>query len=136
MNTEANKALVTRYNKEVIEGGNMEVLKQITSPQFINHSGAPGMPEDLEGMIFFFTGILHGAFSDVKVESKEMLAEGDKVATRKEIHGIHTNELMGIPATGKTIIIKVIDILTVYDGLITEHWGENNFSAVVQGLQQ
>ncbi|MBS7562910.1 ester cyclase [Mucilaginibacter sp. Bleaf8] len=135
MSTEANKSLITRYNKEVIEGGNMELLKEMVSPDFVNHSGVPGMPEGVDGLIYFFTGILHGAFSDIKVEIKDMFAEDNKVATRKEITAIHTMELMGIPASQKHVIIKVIDILAVNDGKITDHWGENNFFTVLQSLQ-
>jgi len=121
MNTEANKVIVRRYNKEVIEGCNMELLKEMASPDIINHSGVPGMPAGIDGMIYFFTGILHAAFSDVTVTVKEMLAEGEKVATRKEIIGTHTGELMGIPATRKEATIKVIDILTIRNGQVTDH---------------
>lgn len=136
MNEEANKAIVMRYNKEVIEGGNMELLKGLVSPYFVNHSGAPGMPEGVDGLIYFFTQVLHRSFSDIKVEIKEMLAEGNKVATRKEITATHTGQLMGIPPTGKAVTLKVIDILAVEHGRISDHWGENNFISVLQSLSQ
>lgn len=135
MNTEANKLIVTRYNKEVIEGGNMALLQEMVDPAFVNHSAVPGMPEGVDGLIYFFTSILHGAFSDIKVEVRDMVAEGEKVTTRKEITGVHTGELMGIRASGKQVTIKVIDILAVRDGKISDHWGENNFFAVLQSLQ-
>jgi predicted ester cyclase len=134
MNTEANKSIVTRYNREVIQGCNMELLKEMVSSDFKNHSALPGMPEGVEGLIYFFTGILHGAFTNIKVEVKDMLAEGEKVTTRKEITGTHTGELMGIPPSSKQVTIKVIDILAVHDGKVTDHWSENNFSAVLQNL--
>ncbi|WP_207424386.1 ester cyclase [Desertivirga brevis] len=136
MSTETNKEIVTRYNKEVIEGCNMDVLEILTTPGFVNHSAAPGMPEGVEGMMYFFKQILHSSFSEVRVEIREMLAEGNKVATRKEITAMHTGELMGIPATGKTITLKVIDILAIDNGRISDHWGENNFIAVLQSLSQ
>jgi predicted ester cyclase len=135
MNTEANKSIVTRYNKEVIEGGKMELLKEMVSHAFVNHSGVPGMPEGVDGLVYFFTGILHSAFSGIQVEIKEMIAEGSKVATRKEITGTHSGELMGMPASGKQVTIKVIDILIIKDGQITDHWGENNFFGVLHSLQ-
>lgn len=135
MTTAANKQLAVRYNKEVIEMGNMEVLKQITAPDYINHSAPEGMPTGIDGLIYFFTGIIHTAFTSVQVNVLDMVAEGNKVATRKEIVGVHTGSLMGIPATGKTISISVIDILTIENNLIVGHWGENNFMAVVQSLQ-
>lgn len=134
MSTEQNKSLVVRYNKEVIEKGNMEVLKQIASPHFINHSAPQGMPPGLEGMEYFFTTILHAAFSDIEVTVEDLIADDYKVATRKVISGIHTGKLMNIVPTGKKVAINVIDILTITDGKITEHWGQNNFTEIVQSL--
>lgn len=136
MNTETNKVIVTRYNKEVIQGCDMELLKSLISPDFVNHSAAPGMPEGVDGLVYFFKEILHQAFSDITVDIKEMLADGDKVVTRKEITGTHTGTLMGIPATGQTVTLKVIDILAIREGKISDHWGENNFIGVLQGLSQ
>lgn len=134
MSKEENKALVTRYNKVAIEACDMELLKDLMAPDFINHSGVPDMPEKLEGMTYFFTKILHASFSYIQVEIKDMVAEENKVVTRKEITGTHTGTLMGIPATGRVVTIKVIDILTIENGKISGHWGENNFSMVVQRL--
>ena len=134
MSVAQNKALVQRYNKEVIESGNMNLLKQILTTDFTNHSALQGMSSGIDGMIYFFTGILHAAFSDIKVDIQDMIAEGDKVTTRKVITGTHQGALMGIPATGRQVAIKVIDILTVENGRIKEHWGENNFGSVIQGL--
>jgi predicted ester cyclase len=44
------------------------------------------------------------------------------VTGRKTLRGTHKGELMGIPPTGKTVDIEVIDILAVKDGKITDHW--------------
>ena len=134
MNTETNKTIVTRYNKEVIQRCKVELLKSLVSPDFVNHSAPPGMPEGLDGLVYFFKEILHHAFSNITVDIKDMLAEGDKVVTRKEITGIHTGTLMGIPATGQTVTLKVIDILAIREGKISDHWGENNLIGVLQSL--
>ncbi len=134
MGTAQNKLIVEKYNKEVIEPGNIELLKEILTEDFINHSALPGMPSGIDGMIYFFAEVLHKAFAEITVEIKEMIAEGDKVTTRKEIKGTHQGPLLGIPATGKKVVIKVIDILTIENGKVKEHWGENNFASVIQTL--
>lgn len=134
MTTEKNKELVKRYNHEVIESNNMDVLKEIAHPGFINHSAQPGMDNGLNGMIYFFSQLLHPAFSNIKVTVLDMVAEGNKVVTRKAITGTHTGNLMEIAPTGKEITLSVIDIITVDNGKLTAHWGENNFMAVVQSL--
>jgi len=134
MDTTANKALVTRYNLEVIEKGNTDLLQEILTPDFINHSAMKGMPADVSGMVYFFSSILHPAFPDLKVTTLEMIAEGDKVVTRKLLKGTHQGNLAGIAPTGKPVTISVIDILQIEEDKIKAHWGENNFAAVMQAL--
>lgn len=136
MKTEENKALLVRYNKEVIENGDMNSFREIATSDFFNHSAPEGTPSDIDGVIYFFANVLHMAFSEIKVEVLDMVAEDDKVVTRKVISGKHTGELFGIAPTAKKVEIKVIDIFTVYDGKLKEHWGENNFGAVIQSLQE
>lgn len=135
MSTEQNKELIKQYNEQVIGEGDMEWFVNHSSPEFINHSAQEGMPAGREGMIYFFTKILHTSFSNVQVTVRDMVASDNKVTTRKEITGVHSGNLMGIAATGRPVKISVIDIMVVKDGKITEHWGETNFAAVIQSLQ-
>ncbi|HRV96364.1 MAG TPA: ester cyclase [Anaerolineae bacterium] len=129
-----NKAIVIRFNKEVIEQGNVETFNALVAEDFINHSAPPGAPKGPEGMIYFFTRILRPAFSDLKAEIYDQVAEGDKVTTRKAFYGIHTGELMGIPASNKKVVIEVIDIVRLRDGKYIEHWGINNMQSVMAQL--
>ncbi|RZJ54126.1 MAG: ester cyclase [Flavobacterium sp.] len=135
MKTEQNKALLVKYNKEVIENGNMDFFREIATSDFLNHSAPEGMPSSIDGVIYFFADVLHKAFSEIKVEVLDMIAEGDKVATRKVISGTHTGELFGIASTGKKVEIKVIDIFTIDENKLKDHWGENNFGAIIESLK-
>jgi hypothetical protein len=40
----ANKAVVARFNKEVIERGDQAAFRELMAPDFINRSAPPGMP--------------------------------------------------------------------------------------------
>jgi len=44
------------------------------------------------------------------------------VVTRKVFRGTHRGELMGIPPTGRTVAIDVIDVVRLEDGRTVEHW--------------
>lgn len=134
MDTTTNKALVTRYNEEIIEKGDMVILMELLAPDFVNYSALEGMPSDRSGMEYFFSLILHQAFPDIKVNILDMVAEGNKVVTRKELKGSHSGDLFGIAPTGKSVILSVIDILEINDGKIIGHWGENNFATVIKML--
>ena len=60
--------------------------------------------------------MFYEAFPDLRVTVEDMLAEGDKVATRWTIRGTHQGELMGIPPTGKQVEASGITIHRVSGG--------------------
>lgn len=134
--TEKNKAIVIRFNKEVIEGGNTGSFKELVAENVVNHTAAPGMSQGADGMIYFLQNVLQTAFPGLKVIIHDQVAEGDKVTTRKSIHGTHTGEFMGIPATGKKVTIDVIDIIRLQDGKYAEHWGMSNIPSVIAELSK
>ncbi len=123
MTTEQNKAIVRRVNKEFIEGGNVNTVYEIFSADFINHSAPPGSPQGPEAIIYFFNQLLKPAFPDLKVEIQDMVAEGDKVTTRKSFHATHKGEFFGVQPTGKKVVMDVIDIIQLKDGKFIAHWG-------------
>lgn len=131
---ERNKKVVLRFNKEILEEGNIETFKQIMHDDFVNGS-APPHANKREDIFNNITKVLHKAFPDMKVEIYDQVAEGDKVTTRKAIFATHAGELMGVPATNRKVKIDVIDIVTVRDGKYYEHWGVNTLSNVVAELK-
>lgn len=132
--TENNKAVVRRFNREVIEEGNIGSFNALMDPNFINRSAPAGMDNGPQGMIWFFNEILRPALPDVTVTIHQQIAEGDLVTTRKTISGTQTGPLLGVPATDKVISIEVIDIVRVRDGKYLEHWGITTLSEILTGL--
>ncbi len=123
MSTEQNKTIVRRFNKEFIEGGNMDSFNEIFADDFINHTAPSGSPKNRDGVIYFFNHLLKPAFPDLKVQIHDMLAEGDKVTTRKSFHATHRGEFFGILPTGKSVVMEVIDIIELRNGKYIGHWG-------------
>lgn len=123
MTPEQNKAIVTRVNKEYIEGGNVQTVYEIFAKDFINQTAPPGSPQGPEAIIYFFDNILRPAFPDLKVVIHDQIAEGDRVTTRKSFHATHKGEFFGVPATQKQVVMDVIDIIRLHNGKYVEHWG-------------
>lgn len=123
MTAEQNKAIVTRVNKEYIEGNNEKTVYEIFAPDFVNQTAPPGSPQGPEAIIYFFNQILRPAFPDLKVVIHDQVAEGDKVTTRKSFHATHKGEFFGVPATDKKVVMEVIDVIRLRDGKYVEHWG-------------
>lgn len=129
---EENKALVRRFVEEVQSQHNLAALDELFSQDFIDHSGMTN-PPTLEGSRQFFT-MMFAAFPDMHMTIRQQLAEGDKVMTHKTLQGTHQGSFMGIPATGNEVSVDIIDIFTVTDGQITEHWTVGDMLTMMQQL--
>ena len=91
------------------------------------------MPADCEG-IKIVTAMFRGAFPDSYFTVEDMIAEGDKVATRKTFHGTHEGEFMGIPPSGRSVSMGLIDIVRIAEGRVVEHWSEGDSLGLMQQL--
>jgi predicted ester cyclase len=129
---EKNKAIVKRFNKEVIEEGNMKSFNELIANDVVNHAAPAGTPNGPASMSYFLMEVLRKGFSNITVEILDQIAEGDKVTTRKALHATHTGEFLGIPPSHKKVTILVIDIIRLEDEKYAEHWGMSNLSDVVQ----
>jgi steroid delta-isomerase-like uncharacterized protein len=132
--TEQNKKIVTRFNREVIEQGNMDSFHELVSANCINHSAPSGTSNGPDGMIYFLQHVLRKGFPDVQVEILDQIAERDRVMTRKKLVATHAGEFMGVPATNKRVTIEVMDIIRLHEDKYAEHWGMSNISDIVRQL--
>lgn len=134
MQTDLNKEIVRRFNKEFIESGSMNSFNEIIDASFINHTAPPGVPAGPEGVVYFFNHFLRPAFPDLTVAIIDQVAEDDKVTTFKTFTATHKGEFFGIAPSGKRIKIEVIDIIRLKDGKFIEHWNVLDWQAVMQQL--
>ena len=64
---------------------------------------------------------LHAAFSPLDVTVDELVAEGDKVAVRWRLRGVHSGEFMGLAPTGKEVQLSGINIYRLAAGKIVSN---------------
>jgi steroid delta-isomerase-like uncharacterized protein len=122
MKAEQSCHIVTRYFEEVWNEGKVEVLDQIMSPDYINHSPSlpdprPG-PADLKPIVL----AMRDGIADLHYEILDMVATADKVAIHLRVTGTHTGPLFGIPATGRQIDVHQMQIEWIRGGKIWQHW--------------
>lgn len=134
MTTEQNKAVITRFNKEVIEGKDLSIMDEIFNPDFINRTVRPGFSPGPEGMSRFLTDVLWKAFSEIHVDIHSQVAEGDMVSTRKTIGGKHTGDFAGIPASGKPVKLRIMDMVRLKEGKYAEHWSVMDMHDVIKQI--
>lgn len=123
------RAMYERISAHDIDGF-MEYL----SEDFVEHEELPGMAPGKEGVRQFFA-IYLDAFPDLHFEPEEIIVSGDKAIGRLRCTGTNTGDFMGMPATGKSVVVKGIDILRFGDdGLAHEHWGSFDMLGMMQQL--
>jgi len=123
---DANKALVRRYAEEVWTHGNLDVLDEYVAEDY-----ELAIPEEnlvLRGpeALKRWVRVLRSAFPDHRMTVHELIAEGDTVAWRWEARGTHAGDALGVPATGRSVVMTGVAIYVIRDGRIVERRGEAN----------
>jgi steroid delta-isomerase-like uncharacterized protein len=132
--SEINKAILEKFNQimsQFWQSGDAKLFDEVIAEDCAIHQ--PGFPANREG----FKQVLpafRAAFPDFKVLEFETVAEGDKIADRVTWTATHKGELMGIPATGKTVTAREMHIRRFADGKIVGHWGEWDQVGMMQQL--
>jgi steroid delta-isomerase-like uncharacterized protein len=122
MGTQENKASATRFLEEVINRGNVAVIDELSSPNFIEHDAPPGVPATSEGIKSWIT-MFRAAFPDLHYTIEDSIAEGDRIVQRTTAHGTMKGDFMGMPASGKSATWSEIHITRFENGKAIEHWG-------------
>lgn len=117
-----NKRLIQRFVDEVMNGGNLNVVDSLFSPDYIPHDPSnPDRQGGIEGAKQFIR-MLHMGLTDGQYMVQDMIAEGDRVAYRWILAGTHTGDFMGIPASGKDLYFSGMDMYRLINGKIVESW--------------
>ncbi len=121
MSVDENKALVRRFFDEMLNPGNAEVGDELFAVDAIDHAAFPDQVAGREGFKQAVR-MVHAAFPDIRYTFEDMIAEGDRVATRWTLRGTQTGEFLGIPPTGKAVVVTGINVLRFANGQIVECW--------------
>ena len=132
--SEENKAILRRINDKVFSQGNLDLVDELLSPNYVLHD--PGIPggelRGPEGFKNQWVSMFRTAFPDLQLSIEDQVAEGDKVVTRYTGRGTHQGELMGIPPTNNEAVVSGMIMSRVSGGRVEEEW--NNFDAL--GMMQ
>ena len=122
MSPEENKAIVRRFYDEFFNKGNLQIVKELHTPDYQHHDpDAPDPGGGAEGYIKR-NSIFLEAFPDRRLTIEDQVADGDKVATRITMRATHTGNLPGIPATGRKVTIVSMHMCRISDRRIAEEW--------------
>jgi steroid delta-isomerase-like uncharacterized protein len=134
MSLEENKAIIRRENEDGINRGNLEVIDELLSHDYILH--VPGLQEPVRGREGYkqFVNTFRTAFPDLHTTIEELIAEGDKVVVHHTWRGTHKGDFQGVFATGKQVQFDSINIYRIIDGKIAEERMEFDNLSLLQQL--
>lgn len=118
--TETNAEIARRFVEEVLAKGNMAVFEELVADEIVVHSGIrPFGP--MVGKAAFREGLgALAAFSNGSMTIEDVLAVDDRVVVRYRAVADHTGDQLGVPATGKRIMMWEIRLMRLRDGQIVE----------------
>lgn len=117
----ANKQVVRRFIEQGAAKNDAKVIEESIASDFVWHNPMPGAPATREGVKMAVAGFRQ-AFPDYHLTVLDLLADGDKVASRIRFVGTNQGSLMGAPPTGKKVDVEFWHIERVRDGKIVERW--------------
>lgn len=126
-----NKALVRSTFEKIWNGGNVDIIENRFSRDYIGHSLHE--IEGPQGAKGFAAAILR-AFPDYRYTVEDEICEGDRVVHRWTARGIHEGEFQGIPPSGEQVTISGISVYRVANGKLVESWTTVDMLGLLQQI--
>lgn len=117
----------------LMDDGDLDGVDRVFSSEVVDHEPMPGAAGGIEGLRALFAAVIAG-FSDIRHEIEyQAEIDAEQVVTVWRMRGRHTGDFLGIPATGRPVDFKGMDILRVRDGAIVE---QRHVEQLLQAVQQ
>ena len=110
--------------REVIEAfhaGDIERIGTLVTDDFVDHGAPPWAPQGREGYLSIMRFLKDTL--QLRYEIHQVVADGDLVAARSTVYGVHNTGHLGFAATGKPYAMSTMHMYRAEGGLLAEHWG-------------
>jgi len=128
-----NKAVVRDFIDGLFTKGDLGAVDTFLAEDFVNHYPPFGATADREGMRAA-AAMFRTAFPDWHSDLGLLLGEDDLVVEQFTASGTQSDEIMGVPADGRTVTLRGIQIFRIRDGRIVERWGRLDDLGVLRQL--
>jgi steroid delta-isomerase-like uncharacterized protein len=132
--TAVDHATTMRSTYERISAGDIAGFGDLLADDFVEHDEVPGFAPTKDGTLDYFR-VLLAAFPEMRMDVEDLIAGGDKTVARVKATATHEGEFMGVPPTGRSVEVRLIDIMRFDDdGLVCDHWGVADMLSLMQQL--
>ncbi|HYP60895.1 MAG TPA: ester cyclase [Thermomicrobiales bacterium] len=115
-----NKEIVRRFVEEVVNRGRIDLVTDLIAADYVFHC-----PDgDLYGPLGARLNVeeLRIALSDLHMDLTDLVGEGDLVARRFILRGVHLGPFLGLEPTDEDVEIPGIALDRIANGRIAESW--------------
>jgi len=131
---------VIELNKRVVErmltafnSPDDGVIDELVAIDHVDETPFPGTEPDRNGLKTQIKA-LHRAFPGVRFSLEKMLAEGDQVAFRWRMEGVHRSRQAEASEGGQPFVFHGNDFVTLREGKIVQHLSADNVRELLAGL--
>jgi steroid delta-isomerase-like uncharacterized protein len=131
---EQEASVVSRYFNDVWSQGNLDILDELLTADYVNHTPSTPNPPPGPGGLKPIIAAFRTAFPDLHFTVLDVVVEGERVAVRVRMEGTHDGPLFGLPATHRRVSVDQINVEVFRDGRIAEHWRVTNELGLMRQL--
>ncbi|GAA3768092.1 ester cyclase [Terriglobus aquaticus] len=132
MSKEASAAALETFARAV-NTGEYQLFNDVVASDCVEHDPGPGQVPGPDGYRALFTE-MRDAFPDMAVGLETLVQDGDTIAFAYTFTGTHQGPLMGIPATGKSVRFRGMQISRFEGGKMVERWGSSDQLGMLQQI--
>jgi len=118
-----NLAIVRSFYEEGVNGADLSVFDRVAAPDIVYYGATVGDESGLEALKRIYGEALTG-FPGIQYTLLTSVADGDAVALRFSVEGVHTGDFRGLAPSGNTITWNHTTFAHVACGRISEMWAE------------
>jgi predicted ester cyclase len=126
MDSDDNKRLARDALEGIYAKGDLDLVDGLVHHEFVDHEPAHTDQPTGRESVKQTVRQLHYAFSDLRFQVEDEVAEGEKVVQLVTMSGRHTGPLMGRAPTQKTFAVRHVYIWRIADDKLAEHWGSRD----------
>ena len=131
--SDRNAAIVRRTFDEIINQEDKAVIDEVYAPDVIVHdpfTGASHGADAMRGLL----GMFDAAFPHHRVTVEAVISQGDLVSVLHTHTATNTGSFLGMPPTGKTVVVNGLELFRLRDGKIVEFWRKDDDVSMLMQL--
>lgn len=125
--------LVNTFRARAFVGRDLTAIDEHLTDDFVDHFAPPADPPGRDGV----RQRLAQAADGFHTEGVDVLLEFERDDLLIQVINIrmcHTGDFMGLPASGRQIVVGGFDAFRIRDGKLAEHWGVYDIGKIPDAL--